>query len=445
MKNIHFMKKNIIFLLLGASFFAAAQNTGIGTTTPTYGKLEIVGGANPLVARTSASGAGISFYNPSGSPSIGFNSMINGGYSFMGAGYGSFLQYNPADGKLNYFSSSASGTANTVMGSTTGATLSILPNGNMGLGNADPAYILDVNGRMRLGHRGTTSGIWFNQSDNTEGAFLGHFSNNVFGLWGPGTSSNWRFGFDLPNTRLGIGTMAPLEGVHLLNKNIRLDDASSNRSILVNPNGYSNAGSISMYYDDGTENIAIRASDGVNQSGEIIFRKPGVVGTTLEIDGDYAGTSRSRIIVDEIQIKGGADFAEFFDVKATGTTAEPGMLVCIDAYEEGKMTISTKAYDKKVAGVISGANGIKAGMMMGHQGTVADGKHPVAISGRVYVKATAFKNAIKPGDLLTTSARAGYAMKADNNKKATGAIIGKSMGSLEAGSEGFVLVLLNIQ
>ena len=370
------MKKLFISLLMiTLCKMLLAQNVGIGVATPTHGKLEIISASgNQLVTRTSATSPGISFFNASAVPSIGFNSMINGGYSFLGAGYGSFLQYNPADGRLKYYSSSSIGVANAVMGGTTPFLFSVSPNGNFGLGAVDP-----------------------------------------------------------------------LEGFHLLNKNIRLDDALGNKSITINSNGWSSTGSISLFYDDGTENISIRGSDGTNQSGEIIFRKPGVVGTTLEIDGDYGGTSRSRIIVDEIQIKGGADFAEYFDIMESDIEAEPGMLVCIDEFEEGKMAICSKAYDKKVAGVISRANGIKPGMMMGHKGTVADGKHPVAISGRVYVKAETYGNTIKPGDLLTTSSTPGYAMKAVNNKKATGAIIGKAMGTLEAGKKGFVLVLLSIQ
>ena len=370
------MKKLFISLLmLFQSQMLLAQNVDIGVATPTHGKLEIIAASgNQLVTRTSATASGISFFNASGSPSIGFNSMVNGGYSFLGAGYGSLLQYSPVDGRLKYYSSSSIGVANALMGGTTPFLFSFSPNGN-----------------------------------------------------------------------LGIGAVDPLEGFHLLNKNIRLDDALGNKSITINSNGWANTGSISLFYDDGTENIAIRGSDGTNQGGEIIFRKPGVLGPTMEIDGDYAGTSRSRIIVDEIQIKGVTDFAEYFDIMESGIDAEPGMLVCIDEFEEGKMAISAKAYDKKVAGVISGANGIKPGMMMGQKGTVADGKHPVAISGRVYVKAETFKNYIKPGDLLTTSPTPGYAMKATNNKKATGAIIGKAMGTLEAGKKGFVLVLLNIQ
>jgi hypothetical protein len=83
-------------------------------------------------------------------------------------------------------------------------------------------------------------------------------------------------------------------------------------------------------------------------------------------------------------------------------------------------------------------------MMMGQEGTLADGKHPVALSGRVYCWVDATKGAIKPGDLLTTSSTPGHAMKATNAAKARGAIIGKAMTALKSG-RGLVLVLVTLQ
>jgi hypothetical protein len=120
------------------------------------------------------------------------------------------------------------------------------------------------------------------------------------------------------------------------------------------------------------------------------------------------------------------------------------MVVAIDPANPGKLNISRRAYDRRVAGIISGAGDVKPGMMMGHTGTLADGKHPVALSGRVYVWVDAKRGAIKPGDLLTTSTTLGHAMKATNPARAQGAIIGKAMTGLKAG-KGLVLVLVTLQ
>ncbi|MBS1496500.1 MAG: hypothetical protein JSU03_02435 [Bacteroidetes bacterium] len=247
----------------------------------------------------------------------------------------------------------------------------------------------------------------------------------------------------------GLGQSTPLEGFHLKNKNIRLDDNNNAKSVILSNTGdagVNDGGEIKLFSHGNTDStLILRGSSAAGKGGEIIFVDQSTGTRTMEIDGNYTGSARSRIIVDELQIKGGADFAEYFDISnIADTKPAAGMLVSIDEKNIGKLVISSKAYDKKVVGIISGANGIKPGMMMGHKNTIADGEYPVAISGRVYVMAEALKHPIAPGDLLTTSDIEGYAMKASHNKKAVGAIIGKAMSSLQNG-KGMVLVLLSIR
>ncbi len=56
-------------------------------------------------------------------------------------------------------------------------------NSNVGIGNSDPSYILDISKRMRLRSETTSqgAGIWFNKNDNSiENVFLGNdVSNNL--------------------------------------------------------------------------------------------------------------------------------------------------------------------------------------------------------------------------------------------------------------------------
>jgi hypothetical protein len=110
----------------------------------------------------------------------------------------------------------------------------------------------------------------------------------------------------------------------------------------------------------------------------------------------------------------------------------------------GELAVSTRAYDRTVAGVVSGAGGVKPGMLMGQRGSKADGKHPVALTGRVYCFVDADAGAIEPGDLITTSATPGHGMKVNDHARAQGAIIGKAMTGL-ANGEGLVLMLVNLQ
>lgn len=163
---------------------------------------------------------------------------------------------------------------------------------------------------------------------------------------------------------------------------------------------------------------------------------------------NYDGTTVTNVL----QITGGADFAEQFEVSEAPKTSEtapalqiqPGLIVSIDPANPGKLIVSSQSYDRRVAGIISGAGGVKPGMMMSQSGSIADGSRPVALTGRVYCWADASNGPIEPGDLLTTSPIPGHAMKATDQTKAQGAIIGKAMTSLKKG-KGLVLVLVSLQ
>jgi hypothetical protein len=155
---------------------------------------------------------------------------------------------------------------------------------------------------------------------------------------------------------------------------------------------------------------------------------------------DVAGTTRTHVLT----ITGGSDIAEPYNV-AESTMMLSGMVVSIDANRVGELRIASAAYDTAVAGIISGANGVNVGLTLTQEGSLADGKHPVAMTGRVWCWCDADAGgAIRAGDLLTTSATPGHAMKVIDRQLAGGATIGKAMSSLDTG-RGLVLVLVNLQ
>ena len=136
----------------------------------------------------------------------------------------------------------------------------------------------------------------------------------------------------------------------------------------------------------------------------------------------------------------GLDYAEGFDV-AGGTKVRPGTVLVIDPDNPGKLTKSSREYDTRVAGIAAGAKGLGSGVRLGVDQFDCD----VALAGRVYCNVDASGGAIEPGDLLTTSATPGYAMKASDYESAQGAILGKAMERLEHGKKGQILVLVTLQ
>jgi hypothetical protein len=136
----------------------------------------------------------------------------------------------------------------------------------------------------------------------------------------------------------------------------------------------------------------------------------------------------------------GLDYAEGFHVSDKGRIS-PGTVLVIDRTNPGKLAVSKKAYDKTVAGIAAGAKGLGSGVRLGVEGFDCD----VALAGRVYCDVDATEDGIEPGDMLTTSDKPGFAMKAADSAHAAGAILGKAMEPLEKGKQGQILVLVTLQ
>ena len=94
--------------------------------------------------------------------------------------------------------------------------------------------------------------------------------------------------------------------------------------------------------------------------------------------------------------------------------------------EEGALFPSQIAYDKRVAGVVSGAGDYKPGIVLDKQQSDRT-RQPIALLGKVFCKVDARYGAIEVGDLLTTSPTPGHAMKVDDPLKAFGTVIGKAL------------------
>ncbi len=198
---------------------------------------------------------------------------------------------------------------------------------------------------------------------------------------------------------------------------------------------------------DNEDNKNVEILSNFNGSGALKLKHhdpAGIEISKIELISNFGQTDDARIITDELEIRGGSDLAELFEINGNDEVIKPGSLVSLDVTAEGMLRPSQQAYDPMIAGVISGANGVKPGILMGQEGTLAHGGELVTISGRTYVRCNNSNGSIRVGDLLCSSAIPGEAMKATNRRKSRGSIVGKAMSNLDAG-DGFVLVLVNLQ
>lgn len=137
----------------------------------------------------------------------------------------------------------------------------------------------------------------------------------------------------------------------------------------------------------------------------------------------------------------GADVAEQFPFS---DEVGPGMVVAIDPDNPGKLHLARGAYNTRVAGIVSGANGLSAGAILGNMPGM-EHDPAIALSGRVWCLVdTESGGPVNPGDILTTSDTPGHAMRVTDHTRAQGAVLGKAMTKLE-NDRGLVLVLVTLQ
>jgi len=177
---------------------------------------------------------------------------------------------------------------------------------------------------------------------------------------------------------------------------------------------------------------------GVGSGAAGLFNGNVQVDGYLQVNGDQGVFGTLKVFVDVELI--GADCAEEFDV-SDAAEIEPGTVMVLD--QHGALQSSRQAYDKRVAGVISGAGDYKPGMILDRKES-SEGRVPLALVGKVFCKVDAQYVAIEVGDLLTTSSTPGHAMKVADPFKAFGTVIGKALRPLQSG-QGMIPILVALQ
>ena len=324
-------------------------------------------------------------------------------------------------GDLNFFTESYLSGANPI------SFLKVANNGNVGIGNPQPQTTLDiVSPQHALSLTANGPDVTFYDSAHGYGrgviqsvdGGLNFFTESYMSGVNP-----FSFLTVSKNGNVGIGNPQPQK---------TLDIVSSQHALAMTAFGPD-----VTFYDTGNA-FARHVIQSVG--GDLnFFPESYMSGANLN---NYVKIANSgNVSVKNITIRGGADVAEPFEFSAENIPA--GSVVIIDDEQPGKLKLSAHAYDTRVAGVVSGANGVNPGLSLHQEGTL-DGTQNVSLTGRVYVLADATTDSIKPGDLLTTSSTPGHAMKAADSARAQGAILGKAMSSLKQGT-GMVLVLVTLQ
>jgi Chaperone of endosialidase len=190
MEKIKFSLICIVALYIPSHIFS--QNVGIGAVMPDYKLHVLTNGSSLLKLENStalANNVSTDLFFKTGSYYTGAIKTIGG--SFTTSRLGLFTFAAPGSGSLL-------------------ERLSILDNGNVGIGTNNPGFLLDVNGRIRIKYNANTAGIWLgNSSGTSDVGFMGLYSDSYVGLYGNG-GAGWNLVMNVITGKIGIGTTIPV-------------------------------------------------------------------------------------------------------------------------------------------------------------------------------------------------------------------------------------------
>lgn len=301
-----------------------------------------------------------------------------------------------------FFTTNISSSANlTFRNATQGAIMTLLENGNVGIGYAAPT---------------TKLGIVLNTGETTGGLIIHNEGTNYSFRVNDVTGDTSPFIID-DSGSVGIGTTS-----------------LSGRLTVNNPESASNYVGIQITQDETTSDIYALSINGAGSYGI-------AVGTNTNancFDTSAAATCALN------------DYAEIMEFSER---PRDGQIIVIDTENEGLLKVSARAYDPFVAGIASE----DPAMVVGSYGlsikgwnksmTTAENNYPypLAVAGRKIIQVSDENGKVAIGDLLVTSSQPGKAMRCDRREyveKCAGAILGKAMTSARNGT---VLALVSLQ
>ncbi|UWZ85278.1 discoidin domain-containing protein [Occallatibacter riparius] len=257
--------------------------------------------------------------------------------------------------------------------------------GNVGVGTTTPTVSLDVNGSIRAGGNGAD----LPAATNYNPVLSGGFASPTIGRLFIGDGTGWKFYF-----------------------------SKRSSSVTTDLITFADSGYVGIGAPNPQAKLEI--------NGGLRF--------TGDVNGAVQTTAWTGVLC-------GGDYAEAVDPVGDKQAYGPGDVLVISDGEKGDIRKSSQPYATTVAGVFATKPGV-----VGRRQTFPDtGEEiPMAMVGIVPTNVTTENGSIHRGDLLVTSAKTGYAMKGTDRTRMLGAVIGKAMGSLEAG-DGVIEVLVTLQ
>ena len=241
--------------------------------------------------------------------------------------------------------------------------------------------------------------------------------------------------FNSANAQLFVGA-AGNEGDVIVQGDVIVRDSTGREALHLNGDGADGAellvgspagkrGHLGVFGGGGGEVLSFRGADGrlivgvEGKAGDVIVRDRGG-NDVIHLNG-----SSGDIIL------GNADAAEDFEL-AAAAEATPGAVMVLTG--DGTVGPCAAAYDRKVVGVVAGAGSFRPAIVLGRRPGLDERRVPISVMGKAACQADAAYGAIEVGDLLTSSATAGTAMRVADAPRAFGAVIGKALTPLREGT-----------